>query len=161
MDSLKLVKNLLKTKMTPTKQNIHVGRVLMFRYKAKTKQKYDGTPFALVLSQSNSYVLGINFHWCPIKMRLSLLNWIFKRNKQNIKENRALDITYESMKHILKSKAYRPIIRLYIKKRMSKFSVLIPHENLEQIAKTKSETFIGVSENKLYQLAVNQSKRKK
>ena len=154
MDSLKLVKNLIKTKMTPTSQNLKVGRVLMFRYKAKQKVgAYDATPFALILNTSRSYVLGINFHWCPIKLRLSLINWIFKRNRQNIKNNKPLQVTYEDFRRIVKTPAYRPIIRLYIKKRISRNSVLIPFENMEQIAKTKSETFTGVSENRLYKLA--------
>lgn len=154
MDSIKLVKNLIKTKATPTKQNLIVGRVIIFKYKAKQKTGvYDATPFALVLSKSKSYMLGINFHWCPIKLRLSLLNYIFKKNKTNIKNNRPLEITYNDLKRILKTPAYRPIVRLYIRKRMSNQSVLIPYENLEQIAKTKSETFTGVSENKLYRVA--------
>ena len=146
--------------MTPTRQNLQVGRVLMFRYKAKQKVGlWDATPFALILNVSRSYVLGINFHWCPIKLRLSLLNWIFKRNKQNIKNNIPLQVTYEDFRRIVKTPAYRPIIRLYIKKRISRNSVLIPYENLEQIAKTKSETFTGVSENKLYKLATNRKRK--
>lgn len=153
MDSLTLVKNLIKTKMSPTRKNLGVGRILMFRYNAKLPKAYDATPFAIILSVSKSYALGINLHWCPIKLRLSLINWIYKRNKQNIKQNKPLSLSYDDLRSILKSKAYRPIIRLYIIKRMSKQCVKIPWENMEQIAKTKSETFIGVSENKLYNLA--------
>lgn len=153
MDSLKLVKNLLKTNLTDTNKNLKIGRVLMFRYKAKTKATYDATPFALILNVSNSYVLGINFHWTPIPLRISLLNYIFRKNKQNIKNNKPLEISYNNLRSIIKTKAYRNIIKLYIKKRISKQSVLIPFENLEQIAKTKSETFTGVSENKLYKIA--------
>lgn len=154
MDSLKLVKNLIKTKMQPTKQNLKVGRILMYRYKAKNqKALYDATPFTIILKTSKSYMLGVNLHWCPIRLRISLINWIFKRNKANIKANKPLSLSYDDLRGILKSKAYRNIIRLYIIKRMSKQSVLIPYENMEQIAKTKSETFVGVSENKLYRLA--------
>lgn len=153
MDSVTLVKNLIKTKMQPTRKNLEVGRIVMFRYNAKTKAPYDATPFAIVLSVSKSYMLGINLHWCPIKLRLSLINWIFKRNKQNIKNNKPLSLTYDDLRNVIKSKAYRPIIHLYIIKRMSKKCVKIPYENMEQIAKTKSETFIGTSENKLYKLA--------
>lgn len=153
MDSLTLVKNLIKTKMQPTRKNLEVGRILMFRYNAKTKAPYDATPFAIILSTSKSYALGINLHWCPIKLRLSLINWIFKRNKQNIKQNKPLSLNYDDLRNVIKSKAYRPIVRLYIIKRMSKQCVKIPYENMEQIAKTKSETFTGTSENTLYRLA--------
>ena len=154
MDSLKLVKNLIKTKMEPTKQNLKVGRILMYRYKAKNqKATYDATPFTIILKTSKSYMLGINLHWCPIKLRLNLINWIFKRNKNNIKNNKPLNLSYEDLRNVVKSKAYRNIVRLYIIKRMSKQSVLIPYENMEQIAKTKSETFVGASENALYRLA--------
>lgn len=154
MDSLRLVKNLLKTSLTNTKQNLKVGRILMYRYKAKNQKAiWDATPFTIILKTSKSYMLGINLHWCPIKLRLSLINWIFKRNKNNIKQNKPLDLSYNDLRSIIKSKAYRKIIRLYIVKRMSKQSVLIPYENMEQIAKTKSETFVGISENKLYRVA--------
>ena len=154
MDSLQLVKNLIKTKMKGTKSSISVGRILMFGYHAKdATQRYDATPLVIVLKFSKNYMLGINFHWCPIPLRISLINWIFKRNKVNVQRNKPLDLTYQDLKRIIKSKAYRPIIRLYIVKRMSNRCVRIPFENMEQICKTKSETFVGADENKLYKLA--------
>lgn len=162
MNSLQLVKNLIKTSMKSTKSSIAVGRILMFSYNAKDATKrYDATPLVIVLKFSKSYVLGINFHWCPIPLRVGLVKWIFKRNKLQIQRNKPLELTYQDLKRIIKSRAYRPIIRLYIVKRMSNRCVRIPYEHMDQIVKTKSETFVGADENTLYKLARAKARVKK
>lgn len=160
MDTLKLVKNLLKTKAEEKGKILKPGNVVIFKYSPKNKNEiYDRTPLCLVLRKSRSYTLGINFHWCPIPLRKILMSFIFKLNKKNIKENKPLDINWVQIKPFLKKMGYFPIIRLYINNRIYRKAVQIPNQHLKQIVETKSETFIGVSENKLYQKALKQFKK--
>ncbi|EPY7847966.1 hypothetical protein ACXG0S_001931 [Campylobacter coli] len=159
MDSLKLVKNLIKTKSVEKGQILKPGNLVIFKYNPKdTSVKYDRTPLCLVLRKSKSYTLGINFHWCPIPMRKMLLNAIFQLNKKNIKENKPLDIDWHRIKPMLKKFGFFPIIRLYINSRIYRRAVKIPNENMKQIIETKTETFIGVSAEALYKKALKDSK---
>ena len=159
MDSLKLVKNLIKTKSVEKGQILKPGNLVIFKYDPKDKSvRYDRTPLCLVLRKSKSYTLGINFHWCQIPMRKMLLNSIFRLNKKNIKENKPLDIDWYRIKPMLKKFGFFPIIRLYINKRIYRRAVKIPNENMKQIIETKTETFIGVSEVDLYKKALKDFK---
>lgn len=162
MDSLKLVKNLIRTKTEEKGRVLRPGNLIIFKYDPKDKlQKYDRTPLCLVLRKSKSYTLGINFHWCPIPMRKILLNIILKLNKKNIKQNKPLEIDYNTLKPFLFKYGYYPIIRLYINRRIYQRAVQIPYTHMKQIIETKSETFIGVSENKLYMKALKNFNHKK
>ena len=40
------------------------------------------------LSVSKSYTLGLNLHWTPIPLRITLLKVILRLNKNNIKNNK-------------------------------------------------------------------------
>ena len=61
----------------------------MYKYNAKNKEEtFDATPLVLVLKYSRRYVLGINFHWAPIPLRIVLVKKILNMNKRNIKEGK-------------------------------------------------------------------------
>lgn len=162
MDSIKLVKNLLKTKMQSKSEILKPGNLCIFRYNAKDKTAvFDRTPLCLVLRTSRSYMLGINFHWCPIPMRQLLMTGIFKLNKKQVLNNEPLKIEWNQIRPMLNKLGFYPIIRLYIIKRISNTGVKIPNQNLKQIITTKSSTFIGADENVLYRQAVRNFKSKK
>lgn len=155
------LKEILKIKMTPTSKNIRAGRFMMFTYDAKNKKNiYDKTPICLVLSHSKSYVLGINIHWCPRPMRKTLVKFIFKINEYNIKHNRPLKVEWQKLKPFVHKIGGIPILRLYIKKRMSRQSILIPIEKTMDILDIRSETFTGVNENVLYMNAIREYRNK-
>lgn len=160
MDSLKLVKNLIKTKNEEKGKILIPGNLVIFQYNPKDKtQVYDKTPLCLILRKSRTYTLGINFHWCPIPMRKILLNHIIRLNKRNVKENKPLEIDWLTIKPFLKKLGFYPIIRIYINSRIYRKAVKIPPINMKQIIETKSETFIGVSENQLYKKALKNYKK--
>jgi hypothetical protein len=99
------------------------------RYDAKFKNKvYDKTPLILVLRRSKGYVLGLNFHWLPVALRLILLKIILKMNKNNIKRGYPITITYQMLKPIITKMGMAPVIRLYIFNRISRRGLVIPPE---------------------------------
>jgi hypothetical protein len=154
-NTLALVQKLIKTKLTNTTKNLRPGNWLFFRYNAKDKTLlYDATPCIFVLSVSPGYVLGLNWHWMPKAMKISMLRYILKSNKQNIKESKPLQFSYVQAKALIRKMVFRPVVRLYIKKRISARSLVIPNENIKEIALADYSTFVnGISSEEMYKKA--------
>lgn len=162
-ESFEFVKKMLQTKKQKlTLKDFEPGKLLMYKYNAKNKEEtFDATPLVLVLKYSRRYVLGINFHWAPIPLRIILVKKILNMNKRNIKEGKALDFSYKDLKPFLKRIGFAPIIRVYLKNRISELGVIIPPEHLMDAARTKSETFTNgkVSAEELYKRAIAGNKK--
>ena len=154
-NTLALVQKLIKTKLTATTKNLRPGNWLFFRYNAKDKTLlYDATPCIFVLSVSPGYVLGLNWHWMPKAIKISMLRYILKSNKQNIKESKPLQFSYAQAKSLIRKMVFRPVVRLYIKKRISSRSLVIPNENIKEIALADYSTFVnGISSEEMYKKA--------
>ena len=109
--SKKLVQKLLKTN---TKDEFKTGTMITFTYNAKDAQTYDRKPLVLVLDVTRTHMFGINLHWAPKKLQLKLLKYF--EDKKDFK------ISKTKLKII--AKVFGPVIRLYIKPRCSKRTVL-------------------------------------
>jgi len=141
-ESLEMVKNLIKTESKSLQPMIKTGALLMFKYDAKDKdQKYDKTPLVMVLSKTSKYMLGVNFHWMPSQYRQVIVEYILKRNSKQIRNKMPLKMKYKDLRGVIKSIGAFPVIRLYIRGRMSSKGVKIPDELLSQACKLKTETF--------------------
>jgi len=141
-ESLIQVKKLLTTRRNMSRRDFIPGNLIFTSYDAKDKkQTYDKTPLILILRRSTKYTLGLNFHWLPMNMRLTLIKLIISQNKLNIKNNKPMKFSYHDLRPHLKSLGYAPVIRLYINKRMSKIGVVIPPDRLIEVARLKTETF--------------------
>lgn len=144
-NALKLFKNLFQTKLRQFSSNdLNNHNMIFFRYDAKFKDEvWDKTPLIFILRRSRGYTLGLNLHWTPIPLRLILIKLVFKLNKQAIKNNQSLKITYQQLKPILIGGGFGPVIRLYINKRMSRNGLVIPPEFWLVAANLHAETFTG------------------
>lgn len=162
-ESIKFVKDMLKTKTKKlTLKDFEPGSLLMYRYNAKDKlQSYDATPLVIVLKTSRRYVLAANLHWAPIPLRIILVKKILQMNTKNIKAGKKLEFSYKDLKPFMKKIGFAPVIRLYIKNRISETGVLIPPEHLMNAARTKSETFTNgkISAEELYKKAIAGNKK--
>ena len=140
--SYKKVKELLKEKKKITKKDFFPGNLIFTFYNAKYKEfTYDKTPLILILRRNNSHTLGLNFHWLPLKYRLNLIRIIMKMNKENIKEGKPIQFSYQDLKPLLKKFGYAPCIRLYINKRIGPTGLVIPPDRLLEVARLKTEIF--------------------
>lgn len=163
-DSFKIVKEMLKTRTKKlTLKDFVPGSLLMYKYNAKNREEtFDATPLVMVLKTSRRYVLGINFHWLPIPLRVVLVKKILYMpiNIRNIKNGKPLEFSYKELKPFLKKVGYGPVIRLYIKNRISEMGVVIPPEDLMIAARLKTETFTQgrVSAETLYKKALQGNK---
>lgn len=162
-ESIKFVKEMLKTKTQKlTLKDFEPGSLLMYRYNAKNKEEtFDATPLVMILKTSRRYVLGLNFHWCPTPLRVILVKKILQMNAKNIKAKKKLEFSYKDLKPFLKKIGFAPVIRLYIKPRISETGVVIPPEHLMNAARTKSETFTNgrISAEELYKRAIAGNKK--
>lgn len=148
------IRRLLKSNKRLTKADFVEGNTIFTRYIAKDQTKvFDKTPFVLILRVGSSHTLGLNFHWIPMRMRMWLVRYIVRENKNNIKNGRRIQFSYRKIRPLLKKLGYAPCIRLYINSRLQNRGVLIPPERLIEITPLASEAFTGMTEEQLYGLA--------
>lgn len=150
-------RDLLKTlpKQNISSRDIKTGTMIIFRYNAINKTViYDKTPCNIVLWRTKTHTLCLAFHWAPLGLREKIVEYIYSINKDNIKNNKPLEVDYKSMKPFLRASGSIPIIRLYINSRMSKSAVIVPSESLKIAARYSNEDFSVPSAKKLYAKAV-------
>lgn len=137
------------------------GKMLFYKYNAKDKtQKYDKTPLVIVLGVSKNYVLGLNFHWYPSGIRKVFVHWLFKMYRK--KKGSDFIINYRSIKPMLIKLGAAPVIRLYIRKRISQYGYEVPQDLWETAVNLPSESFTGgISAEKMYTQKVKDYKSKK
>lgn len=160
-DSLKMFKQLAKTRTSERSKNtFNTGNMVAFSYNAKNQDAiFDKSPLIITIRQSRSYVLGLNFHWCPLPARKILVKYIFKLNQANIRANKPLEITYKMLVPAIARLRLMYVIRLYIKSRISRRCLIIPQEYYLKAVDLPAENFNnGMSSAQLYTWAKNKSK---
>lgn len=145
-DGKEVIKRLLETKIDINKEikkkNIDDGTILFFEYEAKDQTMiFDQKPLIIVFGISNGYVLGLNFHWIPMKARKTLIEYIIKINIKNNSIKVPLEFKYKDFKKMLKIPDFRLATRIYIRNRMSKNGVIIDPKYLLDIAQLSIEHF--------------------
>lgn len=163
-EAAKLFKTLLQNSLQQFKAgDVIPGHMLFYRYDAKDKDKvYDKTPLVLVLRRSKGYVLGLNLHWTPVPLRITLLKVILKMNKSNIVNGLPLQFSYDTVKPFINKLNLGPVIRLYIFNRISRRGLVVPTTMWLQAAKLRAESFTGgFSADQLYSQAIKDYRRTK
>lgn len=160
-DSAKILKQLFSNKsLRKSRDSLKSGSLFIGAYNAKNKlDTYDKRPFVLILKQNKSHILGLNFHYLPVKHRVSLIKVILKLNENNIKNNKPLRFSYEQIKPFLKKFGYVPCIRLYIRKRLSNVLIKINSEQLLPMSKLNTALFTnGVKPEQIYKMKIKGNK---
>lgn len=163
-EAAKLMKTLMQSALLNFRVgDFQTGNMLFYRYDAKDKDKtYDKTPLIMVLRKSKSYVLGINFHWTPIPLRITLIKLILKFNRNNIIRGNPIVVSYEMLKPFIMKMGLGPVIRLYIFNRISRRGLVVPPTHWLIAAKLRAESFNnGKSAEQAYQEAVKKYKATK
>lgn len=157
--NLKETKNILKKlfsdpSLKKSRDSLKVGSLFIAAYKAKNQEDvFDKRPFVLLLRQNKSHILGLNFHYLPVKHRVTLIKFILKINANNIKNKKPLIFSYNQVKPFLKKFGYLPCIRLYIRKRISAAVVKIKSEELLPMSKLNTALFTqGVKPEQIYKM---------
>jgi hypothetical protein len=160
-EAYNMMKTLMNKPLPLKRSDFTPGQMILFSYKAKfDKNPYDATPLIFVLHSSKSYTLGLNFHWIPRPVRKIFVEFVYKQNKQNIKKNLPLQLTYKMIKSLF-LKFGAPAVRLYINKRISPKGVIVPQNLFYKAIDLRSESFIGISAEQAWAIARRKVKERK
>lgn len=138
----KVKKKVGKVKTT----NLKPGRFYSFDYDSKlfSQEKlfyYDTTPLILLLSQKGNYMLGLNFHYLPIKIRQKVISRLKKRYPIQWTTDKLLpNVKWDNIKGELKYESF--MVKLYIKDGVRTI-VNISNTQMEQLIRIRSEEFTG------------------
>ena len=96
----------------------HMGKMVMFFYNAKWKDKlpyWDRFPLVIPIELYNDGFLGLNLHYLPPKHRAVLLDAILKITEVN-KNNpqKSIRLTYNLMKTVSRTRLYIPCVKRYL-----------------------------------------------
>ena len=158
-DSKQMLKELIRNSKRVQKYLVP-GNLILTMYDAKYEAPYDARPLFLVLAKNSTHVLGLNFHWLPISMRMKLIYAILKLNSKNIKEKKPLVFSFKQLKPFLKRFNYVPCVRLYIRERFAPKGVVISPEDLVKVSRMDTAIFTGISAEKAYALARTKHNKK-
>jgi hypothetical protein len=139
------IKELLSDKtLRHDRDNIKPGQIFLARYTAVNKdQIFDKRPFVLLLKQNSSHLLGLNFHYLKMKLRVGTVNKIMKRNRMNIMNNLPMSFSYEDFKMLFKRPVFKNCIRRYRRQNMSTTVVKIPPSRYLEAARLNTALFTG------------------
>lgn len=139
--------------------NMHIGRLVMFKYNAKTQDQlpyWDRMPLILPVEYyGNNRMLGINFHYLPPKLRAVLLDQLIDNEfRHRYDEKRRLNFNYNVLKRASTNKLFLPCVKKYIISPENgygvqspfiiippdeyKFALFLPYEMFQK----KSRTFV-------------------
>jgi hypothetical protein len=159
-DAYDIMKKYIDKPSKLKQSNFAPGNMVMFAYNAKDKYSaYDANPIILVLRRSKKYILGLNWHWMPPKLREKVMDGIMKQNKKNIKKGLPITVNYQMIKRLIRGLG--PVVRLYINKRISPKGVVVPSYQYYKVIHLRSEHFIGISSKAAWAAAVANAKAKK
>lgn len=118
-------------------RNIVIGKMYMFYYDAKHKDKlpfFDRFPLIFPIERYNNGFLGINFHYLQPALRAKLLDALMLlANNKRYDETTKLKISYMILKRATKSSLFAPCIKRYLYSQLRSHFIPI-HSNEWQIA---------------------------
>ena len=125
-------------------------------YNAKDKKLFDynKSPLIMILGSNNKYILGWSISHTPMKYREIVMKYILSKNsnKKRMKKGNDLVIDYKTIKKVTKN--LKPVIRLYIKNRISSKGIEFPVQLFNEVMLVKSENFLNISAEDAWRMAV-------
>jgi len=156
-----MIKDLIKKPKLLKASDFAVGNIVMYSYTAKTVNIYDTTPLSFILGKTQKHIYGININWIPPALRKGIMKMIFDsaKNKKNVKQGKPIEVPKMLVKKIFRMGV--PAFRKYIKKRVSKRGIVIPHHMYNKVTDLRSENFTGISSQDAWKIAVSKLKKNK
>ena len=126
------------------------GFFYTFRYQAKTTDQYDRYPLMLALQRDAKSVLGMNFHYLPIKLRFALFESMMPLIVPlPVKQLSLIRLTYKKL--MLRRLAGKlPTLKRYSFSQFRSQVVFISPLEWAVALAYPSETFIGTSSTKVW-----------
>lgn len=112
----------------------HIGRLIMYFYDPKTKDKlpyYDRFPLVIPIEFYPDGFLGLNLHYLPQAHRARLMDVLYNTiyTDKYLNEKKIIVISYKIMKNVAKTRLFEPCIKRYLYGHVrSKFLILDPND---------------------------------
>lgn len=131
---------------TRADEDIFMGKLCMFFYDPKTKEKlpyYDKFPLVLPIEMYDDGFLGINFHYLPPKYRIALLDKLLEfRNSDTMSSRTRIKATYALLKGVSKFKEVAPCIKRYLASHVQSRFIVVDSKDWEIAVFLPVERFV-------------------
>lgn len=129
-----------KSRMVVSLRPVHLGKMCMFFYDPKTKEKlpyYDRNPLVIPLEVYDDGFLGLNLHYLPPGLRAQLMDAIYNRvfkvsTANDINEKKNYNVSYKLIKalsSIGRSRLFKPCTKRYLYSHLrSRIYILNPED---------------------------------
>tara|TARA_R100000808_G_scaffold25095_1_gene61841 strand:- start:6003 stop:6458 length:456 start_codon:yes stop_codon:yes gene_type:complete len=129
---------------------LELGKMYLFQYDPKHKRTlpyYDTYPLTIPIERYNDGFLGLNLHYLPPKLRLTLLEQLLKLvNTKNMSERTKIVATYNLLSSSAKYKFMKPTIKRYLNNHIRspyiqikpedwKIAIFLPYEGFKKASK--------------------------
>lgn len=152
------------------RRKISSGSVITFNYKQpvgkgkKSLRFFDEHPVDIILYIKGNDMMCLNFHYAPRVFRKSVMAYIIKMNKQQIKNDKRFELTYKEMKMYLKRNGLELMIHKYKVNRITNLKY-VPSSDWKYIFELPTEKFViqdpDMSEDDLYKMIRSHSTKTK
>lgn len=145
-------KRLIERKSAEVARFILPGEMYLFGYRAlhaKTLPYYDKFPLIMMVEETSSGFMGINFHYLPIRQRAILMDRMYALlTDNNFDEATRLQIKYETLKRM--HRLWKPCFKRYLRGNVNSNIIKIHSSEWDTILTLPLERFSGAHRNKVY-----------
>jgi hypothetical protein len=131
-----------------------IGRLYMFVYEPKHRQTlpyYDRFPVVFILGPYDDGFLGLNMHYLPPRIRLSLFNSLMKlASNANLTDRTRLKLSYELIAGISTYRYAMPCIKRYLTSHIRSRVAEIPADEWDIALFLPTENFAKTSMEKVW-----------
>jgi hypothetical protein len=136
---------LLNTKQYETTEQFEVGKMYLFHYDPKGRDKlpyYDTFPLILLTGIKNNTFSGLNLHYLPVESRMILLSNLTTQ-KSVFKDGNLdrLNIKYDNLKNVQEFQFFQPCFKQYCISNIKSSIKMIPSNDWGFAAALPIETF--------------------
>jgi len=145
----------MKSDPTSLKARVIPGKLYMFLYDPKTKDKlpyYDMFPLVFPFKKTSDGFIGLNMHYLPYQMRVMLLDKLmdFATNKQ-MSETTKLNYSWSMIDGVSRYRLAEPCVKRYLASHIKTSLKLIDANDWATAMLLPVEQFVGSSKQKVWQ----------
>ena len=145
----------MKSDPTSLKARVIPGKLYMFLYDPKTKDKlpyYDMFPLVFPFKKTPDGFIGLNMHYLPYQMRVMLLDKLmdFATNKQ-MSETTKLNYSWSMIDGVSRYRLAEPCVKRYLASHIKTSLKLIDANDWATAMLLPVEQFVGSSKQKVWQ----------
>jgi hypothetical protein len=162
MRTLKNMRNiprrtLLNDKLLKTRGKPRIGRMFMFFYDPKTKEKlpyYDTFPLIIMIAPAKGGFYGLNLHYLQPKLRAMFFDALlkYKTNKKYDHTTR-LRLTYQLLQRSRKMRMFKPCFKRYLFSHVKSKIAEVPSNEWELAIFLPCDAFEGASRQNIWRRA--------